>query len=257
MTAPIFDAHFHIVDPRFPLIAQDDKPPESYTSADYRQAVEGLGFAGGTIISGSFQAFDQEYLVAALAELGPFYVGVTQIPQSMLDHEILRLHEGGVRAVRYDLRRNPAESVARIESFAKRLHKLCGWHIEIYADLSKLSADEISILARLPKLAIDYLGLNEPGLIHAVELARGGAKVKAAGFGRVWLDPVKAMEAIAAASPDALMFGSDLPATRARRPFEPADLGLIESALGAELARKALYQTALEFYRPAASQSPA
>jgi len=32
---------------------------------------------------------------------------------------------------------------------------------------------------------------------------------------------------------------------------------LIESALGADLARKALYQTALEFYRPATSQSPA
>lgn len=257
MTAPIFDAHFHIVDPRFPLIAVDDAPPESYTSADYRHATAGLGFAGGTIISGSFQAFDQEYLLAALTELGPGYVGVTQIPQSMLDHEILRLDRGGVRAVRYDLRRGKPEGFARIEAFAKRLYALCGWHVEIYADFAMLAADEIETLARLPKLAIDYLGLNDPGLAHAVELARAGAKVKAAGFGRVLLDPVKALEKIAAASPDALMFGSDLPATRARRPFEPADIALIESALGADLARKALYQTALEFYRPAAPQSPA
>jgi predicted TIM-barrel fold metal-dependent hydrolase len=254
--APIFDAHLHIVDPRFPLAANDGYRPASFTTDEYRRAAEPLGIVGGTIVSGSFQAFDQEYLRAALAALGPGFVGVTQIPHSTLDHEILALDGIGVRAVRFNIYRGGSESFDRIESFAKRLDGLCGWHVEIYADLARLSDDEIATLARLPRLTVDHLGLSDAGLPHLIELAKSGAKVKATGFGRVLLDPAKAMEKIAAVAPDALMFGTDMPSTRARRPFESADIELVESTLGPELARKALYETALAFYRPAASISP-
>ncbi|MCM0020113.1 MAG: amidohydrolase family protein [Tagaea sp.] len=250
MTAPLFDAHLHIVDPRFPLVANDGYLPPSYVAQDYLAAVAPLGVAGGAVVSGSFQAFDQEYLLAALTALGPGFMGVTQLPYSALDHEILALDRAGVRAVRFNVYRGGSESFDRIESFAKRIHRLCGWHVELYADLAKLDAGEIATLARLPKLAIDHLGMSEAGLPHLVELARAGAKVKATGFGRVLLDPAKAMEKIAAANADALMFGTDLPSTRARRPFEPADIELVEGTLGPSLARKALHDTARAFYAP-------
>ncbi|MFN8759076.1 MAG: amidohydrolase family protein, partial [Tagaea sp.] len=113
-----------------------------------------------------------------------------------------------------------------------------------------LGTDELAVLARLPRLVIDHLGLSDAGLPHVVELARGGAKVKATGFGRLQLDPIEAMEKIAAANQDALMFGTEMPSTRARRPFEPADIALVEGALGPALARKALYETARALYRP-------
>lgn len=252
MTArgPLFDAHLHVVDPRFPLVANDGYLPPAFTAADYLAAAKPLGVRGGAVVSGSFQAFDQDYLVAALAALGPGFVGVTQLPHSTLDHEILALDRAGVRAVRFNVRRGGSESFDRIESFANRVHRLCGWHVELYADLATLGTDELAVLARLPRLVIDHLGLSDAGLPHVVELARGGAKVKATGFGRVQLDPIEAMEKIAAANPDALMFGTDLPSTRARRPFEPADIALVEGALGPALARKALYETARALYRP-------
>jgi predicted TIM-barrel fold metal-dependent hydrolase len=60
------------------------------------------------------------------------------------------------------------------------------------------------------------------------------------------------MEKIAAANPDSLMFGSDLPSTRARRPFEQADMQLIAGVLGADLARKAFHDNAVKLYRPKA-----
>jgi predicted TIM-barrel fold metal-dependent hydrolase len=246
----LFDAHLHIVDPRFPLVANDGYLPPAFTSADYRAAARPLGVTGGAVVSGSFQAFDQDYLLAALAELGPGFVGVTQIPYSTLDHEIRALDEAGVRAVRFNVYRGGSESFARIESFAKRLHLLCGWHVEVYADLAKLAPDEFATLARLPRLVVDHLGMSEAGLPRLVELARGGAKVKATGFGRVLLDPAEAMEKIAEANPDALMFGTDLPSTRARRPFEPADIELVARTLGPVLARKALHDTARAFYAP-------
>lgn len=250
MTGSLFDAHLHIVDPRFPLVANDGYLPPAYLAKDYSTAAKKLGVTGGAVVSGSFQAFDQEYLRAALTELGPTFVGVTQLPYSALDHEILALDKAGVRAVRFNVYRGGSESFDRIESFAKRVHRLCGWHVELYADLARLGADELGTLRRLPKLVIDHLGMSEAGLPHLVELARGGAKVKATGFGRVLVDPAFAMEKIAAANEDALMFGTDLPSTRARRPFEPADIELIASTLGPAVARKALHDTAREFYAP-------
>ena len=66
---PVFDAHLHIVDPRFPLVANEGYLPEPYRTADYRAAAEPLGVVGGAIVSGSFQAFDQDYLLDALAAL--------------------------------------------------------------------------------------------------------------------------------------------------------------------------------------------
>lgn len=73
----VFDAHFHIIDPRFPLVPNNGYLPDPFTAVDYRERAETLGVTGGAVVSGSFQAFDQEYLKHALTQLGPGYVGVT------------------------------------------------------------------------------------------------------------------------------------------------------------------------------------
>ena len=56
---PIFDAHFHVIDPRFPLVPNQGFEPEPFTVSDYRSRVDGLEVVGGAVVSGSFQAFDQ------------------------------------------------------------------------------------------------------------------------------------------------------------------------------------------------------
>ncbi|MEQ9365853.1 MAG: hypothetical protein RIF32_16540, partial [Leptospirales bacterium] len=69
--ARIFDSHLHIIDPRFPLIANQGYLPGYFTTLDYHsQAADlkqstGDNIVGGAIVSGSFQAFDQSYLEAA------------------------------------------------------------------------------------------------------------------------------------------------------------------------------------------------
>ena len=94
-TFQLFDAHLHIIDPRFPLIANQGYLPAPFTVADYRARTAAYNLIGGAIVSGSFQAFDQSYLRAALAELGPGFVGVTQLPATVRDAEILDLHNAG------------------------------------------------------------------------------------------------------------------------------------------------------------------
>jgi len=45
---PIFDAHFHVIDPRFPLVPQPGfSLPEAFTVTDYLERVAGLEVVGG------------------------------------------------------------------------------------------------------------------------------------------------------------------------------------------------------------------
>lgn len=51
----IFDAHFHIIDPQFPLIENKGFLPEYFTIAEYKNKIKGLSIVGGVIVAGSFQ----------------------------------------------------------------------------------------------------------------------------------------------------------------------------------------------------------
>jgi hypothetical protein len=100
-------------------------------------------------------------------------------------------------------------------------------------------------------------GMTADGLDSLLRLVESGASVKATGFGRVELDVPEALRAVAKVNPKALLFGTDLPSTRARRPFEPADIDLVVETLGDENARLALYDNGVALYRPGdAPQSP-
>ena len=131
MRRRIFDSHLHIIDPAFPLAPNNGYLPHPFTTDDYLLVAQPLGIKGGAVVSGSFQAFDQSYLLSALQRLGPGFVGVTQLPASVSDEEIIRLDEKGVRAVRFNMKRGGSESVAHLESLARRVFDLAGWHVEV------------------------------------------------------------------------------------------------------------------------------
>ncbi len=251
----VFDAHLHIIDPRFPLHANDGFLPGSFTVADYLERVNRLGIIGGAVVSGSFQGFDQTYLLAALRELGPGFVGVTQVPASVPDAEILRLAAAGVRAVRFNLRRGGSAAVEHLERLARRVHAVAGWHAELYIDAQDLP-DLAQLLLTLPAVSIDHLGLTGAGLAHLLRLVENGVHVKATGFGRVDFDVPEALQALMAANPTALMFGTDLPSTRAPRPFLDQDLDLITRALGPRGAAAVLFNNAWQLYHPDAGNDP-
>ncbi|KAA8712170.1 amidohydrolase family protein [Pseudomonas cannabina] len=247
MTA-IFDAHCHIIDPHFPLIANNGFLPEPFGVDAYLSLVKPLGIVGGAVVSGSFQGFDQSYLLDALARLGPSFVGVTQLPASVADEELDALNAGGVRALRFNLKRGGSEQLDQLEALAMRVHERLGWHSELYIDSRELGVIETR-LHTLPAISIDHLGLSAEGLPAVLRLAERGAKVKACGFGRVDFPVREALRDIHAANPNALMFGTDLPSTRAPRPFQADDIDLLIDALGEHGARQALWANAAQFYR--------
>ncbi|BCG45954.1 amidohydrolase 2 [Citrifermentans bremense] len=253
---PVFDSHFHIVDRRFPLVPNQGYLPDDFACGDYLARTDGMALCGGAIVSGSFQAMDQSYLLDALATLGPAFVGVTQLPATVSEAELLRLDAAGVRAVRFNIKRGGSEGIEHLEEMAHRVHQMLRWHVELYIDSRELAGLERTLLT-LPAVSIDHLGLSKDGFKVLLKLVEHGVRVKATGFGRVDFDVKGALKEIASANPEALMFGTDLPSTRAPRPYRDEDLLLVLDALGEDLARKALYQNALAFYRPAVDGSAA
>jgi predicted TIM-barrel fold metal-dependent hydrolase len=163
-------------------------------------------------------------------------VGVVELDAGVTDEEIRALDVAGVRAVRFNLRRGGTLD----ERLALRAYEVAGWHTEVYADGATLAALE-DRLRELPRLSVDHLGLDAAAV---PVLQRLGCMVKATGFGRVELDVEAALRAL---NPDKLLFGTDLPGTRAPRPFEPADLELV-----AAIAPQALADNARAWYRPRA-----
>jgi predicted TIM-barrel fold metal-dependent hydrolase len=244
-----FDCHFHIIDKNFPVVPNQGFMPDAFTSEDYLARVKGIDLCGGAVVSGSFQELDQTYLFHALKVLGPTFVGVTQVPQTITDRELQDLNDAGVRAVRFNVKRGGSEDVKHLASFARRVHRLEGWHTELYID-STDAAGLFDTLVSLPAVSIDHIGLSKAGFPTLLKLAEKGVRVKATGFGRVDFDVGSALKELYAANPKALMFGTDLPSTRAPRPYLDSDYTVVLETLGEEKAANVFYKNAIEFYRP-------
>ena len=143
----VFDAHLHVIDPRFPLVANQGYVPDPFTADDYRAATAELNVTGGAVVAGSFQGGSDPsvvvqpatvavqrgqtplWLVDALGRFGPGFVGVVELRAGATDEQVLALDAAGVRAVRFNLHRGGALRGAVCDA---------GWHAEVYAGGARL-----------------------------------------------------------------------------------------------------------------------
>ncbi|GJM29254.1 MAG: 2-pyrone-4,6-dicarboxylate hydrolase [Cyclobacteriaceae bacterium] len=243
----IFDAHFHIIDPRFPLVSNHGYLPPVFTVDDYSGKMQAFNAVGGAVVSGSFQGFDQEYLIHTLEALGDNYFGVANIPLDLDDFELDRLNRAGVRAIRANLKRGGPEQVKNLKYLSKKLYDQFDWHTELYIESESLDG-LMSVLKTLPAFSIDHLGLTKARLDDVYRCVELGAKVKSTGFGRIDFDPIPVMKKIMEINPTALLFGTDLPSTRAKVPFSERDIELIEQNFEIDEQRQIFYKNAISWY---------
>jgi len=243
----IFDAHFHILDPRYLLFENNGYLPQPFTIEEYFDQKNELRITGGCIVSSSFQGFDQEYLIDSLTQLGSNFYGVANIPFNSSKDELEKLNKSGVVGVRYNFKRGVSESMKNLEQLSRKLFDEYNWHTELYIDSRDLK-ELYFLLKNLPAFTIDHLGLSKDGLNDLYSWVEKGIKVKATGFDRIDFDPIPVMQKIYSINPDALMFGSDLPSTRTKVPFSKNDIELIKNNFSENEQKRILFENAYEWY---------
>lgn len=71
MRPPMFDAHLHIIDARFPLVPNNGYLPEPFTVADYRARTAHLGVVGGQSCPARFRPSIKRISSTRSASSGP------------------------------------------------------------------------------------------------------------------------------------------------------------------------------------------
>ncbi|WP_159649652.1 amidohydrolase family protein [Erysipelothrix aquatica] len=253
----IFDSHFHIINKKYPIIENQGFIPNSFLVNDYIDAISDfqLEITGGVVVSGSYHGYDQTYFVEAIESLTNFYqapfVGVTQLPLDTSMAEIKRLNEIGIRAVRFNLYRGQTIDYQEVINFANKIYDAVKWKVEFYLDFSNVDQSFMEMITALPKASIDHMGLSYESLPTLKKLLSEDIAIRISGFGRIDYtndEIVLAIRELYEINEELLIFGSDIPSTRAKRPFMLRDVQMITDALGAEAANKVLFENGLKWY---------
>lgn len=227
------DSHIHIFDPvRFTYPNPTSTPPPAALVQDYLVLRERIRTTRTVIVTPSNYATDNRCTLDAIAQLGQRLArGVAVIDDTFTDDQLVAMHEGGIRGIRFNLTRPGGAGADLIQPLAARVAAL-GWHVQIHMTADGIVANE-SILSGLPTpLVIDHMG-RIPGTVgtsHAayatimrlVDAGRTWVKVSGVYHESVVGPPTYAdRSAIGAAfvhaAPKRMVWGSDWPHPTASR----------------------------------------
>jgi predicted TIM-barrel fold metal-dependent hydrolase len=167
------------------------------------------------VVQASIYGTDNAVALDAIAQFGLHRArGVAVVDESVDDSVLRRMHDQGIRGVRFNLVSGNGTPQEQLETLARRVAPL-GWHIQIYAEGETLQ--EIApLLARLPvEVVIDHcggvkaaLGVQHPqfqALLRLLDSGRAWVKTcsyRASSAGAPWTDVAPNVKALVAAAPE-------------------------------------------------------
>jgi D-galactarolactone isomerase len=151
------DCHVHVYEDGYPLAPTATFRPPHAPAAACRNVQQALGLTRVIVVQPTGYGFDNRCTLAALAQLGSGARGVAVVPPEVPDAELDRLHQGGMRGVRFMMLAGGLLPWASLEGMAARIAPL-GWHINLQLDGRDLPQHE-AMLGRLPgRWVIDHIG---------------------------------------------------------------------------------------------------
>ena len=218
------DCHFHVFTEGAPLATPRNYTPQMLTLDDWRSFADFFGIERGVLVQPSVYGADNSVQLTALRALPQRLRAVVVPSPDVTDAELRRLHDSGVRGIRFNTFNLGGLSLDMVDPLARRIAPL-GWHLQFHARSSEL--DRIAELtAGLPvPVVFDHFGLlpmgdkaaRELGVHALLRLLEGGrCYVKISATYRVGGNAQRAPIAdvaarLVAARPDRLLWGSDWP----------------------------------------------
>ncbi|MEH6473418.1 MAG: amidohydrolase family protein [Halopseudomonas sp.] len=155
------DAHCHVFGPadKFPY-----HPKRKYTPCDASKEQlfalrNKLGFERNVIVQASCHGTDNTALLDALDNAGDLARGVAVVDPQISDEELKRMHDAGVRAVRFNFVKRLVDATPKTVflTLAARVKKL-GWHVVVYFEAPDLE-ELIPFLKQLDTtIVVDHMG---------------------------------------------------------------------------------------------------
>jgi 2-pyrone-4,6-dicarboxylate lactonase len=220
------DCHCHVFGPRdkYPWAANRLYTPPAVYVENYLDMLRATGFERGVMVQTALYGADNRLIVDAMKAHPGQLRAVALIGESITDQELRDLSEAGVRGFRVNRTAKTGLSFDVARRLAERVKDL-GWHVQFLLDIED-HPDIDTFLGSFPtQVVIDHMGrpdttkgVNAPGfqaLIRLLKSGRGWSKLSApyrtSQQEPPYNDITPFAQALVAAAPDRLVWGSDWP----------------------------------------------
>lgn len=224
------DCHTHIhPDPaKFPFFAGRVYTPELASPEEMSALHKALKMERVVIVTPSIYGTDNSATLFGMAARGATARGVAVIDDKTSEADLDAMGKAGIRGIRLNLAtggvNDPTVGRPRFSAAVERI-KARGWHVQLFTSLAMITAIKDLVLASPVPVVFDHfggaqaaLGVGQPGFADLVELVKSGkAHVKISGayraskLGPDYADATPLAQALIAANPDRIVWGTDWP----------------------------------------------
>ena len=160
------DAHCHVFGPgaQFPFAPERKYTPCDASKAQLFALRDHLGFARNVIVQATCHGADNSALLDALQSSGGKARGVVTIKRGISDEALWRMHEAGVRGVRFNFVKRLVDFTPKdeLQEIAARIARL-GWHVVIYFEAADLPELWDFFTALPTTIVVDHMGRPDVG----------------------------------------------------------------------------------------------
>jgi predicted TIM-barrel fold metal-dependent hydrolase len=224
------DCHTHIHgDPdKFPFFSGRVYTPEPASPEEMSALHKALRIERVVIVTPSVYGADNSSTLYGMMARGATARGVAVIDDKTAESELDTMHKAGFRGIRLNLAtggvNDPNVGRSRFSAAVERM-KARGWHVQLYTNLTMITAIKDLVASAPVPVVFDHfggaqadLGVGQPGFSDLLDLVKSGkAHVKISGAYRSsklapdYADIVPFAQALIAANPDRIVWGTDWP----------------------------------------------
>lgn len=239
------DCHCHVFGPagRFPYA-----PGRTYTPPDaplgaFRRVHDVIGIHRAVVVQASCHGTDNRAMLHAIAAGAGRFRGVAMIGDGTSEADLERLHEGGVRGIRFNFVRHLG-GIPDLDLFRRTIERIrpLGWHLVLHLDAGNIvEYGDMFRIIPVP-VVIDHMGRvtsadgldQEPFRILLDFMRNENCWVKVSGAERVAsagapvADAVPFARALIEAAPDRVLWGTDWPHPNVAPERMPNDGDLVD-----------------------------
>jgi len=228
------DSHFHVFGPpeKFPFVSTHEYTPPAAPLEHYQKMLAVIGIERAVVVQPSVHGLDNSATLDAIENAAGKFRGVGRIDDKTSKDELRRLHDGGIRGVRFNLLDRPRGNV-KLDVLDRCVENVVdlNWSIDLHIDMKNLLAQENRIRRMPVPVVIDHIarvkpteGLSQAGfqlLLDLLGLPHVWVKVSGADkicdatvhvyHGLPFVEVVPYAQAVAAAAADRVIWGTDWP----------------------------------------------